>query len=171
MADNLPPSCADCLEIWQPRPPGTLRACYGTALPLQLKITEITKMRKCIKTVKNLPATFQTTSFQNMYMLTTTPSPCFTPVCFAHFCFNVPRQFTLCLEFHPLIWLAVHVDADWGVKGVKVNLVICYSDDMEHVPPVTSVHSCLQFLFSLCIGWKLILIIYFYINISNTIII
>jgi hypothetical protein len=23
----LPPSCADCLEIWKPQPPGTLRAC------------------------------------------------------------------------------------------------------------------------------------------------
>ena len=22
----LPPSCADCLEIWEPQPPGTLRA-------------------------------------------------------------------------------------------------------------------------------------------------
>ena len=26
-ADNLPPSCADCLEIWEPQLPGTLRAC------------------------------------------------------------------------------------------------------------------------------------------------
>jgi len=26
---NLPPSCADCLEIWEPRPPETLRACPG----------------------------------------------------------------------------------------------------------------------------------------------
>jgi len=24
---NLPPSCADCNEIWEPQPPGTLRAC------------------------------------------------------------------------------------------------------------------------------------------------
>jgi hypothetical protein len=24
---NLPPSCADCLEIWEPQPSGTLRAC------------------------------------------------------------------------------------------------------------------------------------------------
>jgi len=23
----LPPSCADCLEIWEPQPSGTLRAC------------------------------------------------------------------------------------------------------------------------------------------------
>jgi len=23
----LPPSCADCLEIWETQPPGTLRAC------------------------------------------------------------------------------------------------------------------------------------------------
>jgi len=26
---TLPPSCADCLEIWEPQPPGTLRACAG----------------------------------------------------------------------------------------------------------------------------------------------
>ena len=26
---NLPPSCADCLEIWEPQPPGTLRAYPG----------------------------------------------------------------------------------------------------------------------------------------------
>ena len=26
---TLPPSCADCLEIWKPQPPGTLRACPG----------------------------------------------------------------------------------------------------------------------------------------------
>jgi hypothetical protein len=24
---TLPPSCADCLEIWKPQTPGTLRAC------------------------------------------------------------------------------------------------------------------------------------------------
>jgi hypothetical protein len=26
---NLPPSCADCLEIWEPQRPGNLRACPG----------------------------------------------------------------------------------------------------------------------------------------------
>jgi hypothetical protein len=26
---NLPPSCADCHEILEPQPPGTLRACPG----------------------------------------------------------------------------------------------------------------------------------------------
>ena len=25
----LPPSRADCLEIWEPQPPGTVRACPG----------------------------------------------------------------------------------------------------------------------------------------------
>ena len=25
----LPPSCADCLEIWEPQPPGNLRDCRG----------------------------------------------------------------------------------------------------------------------------------------------
>jgi len=28
---TLPPSCADCLEIWEPQPPGTLSACTGIA--------------------------------------------------------------------------------------------------------------------------------------------
>jgi hypothetical protein len=26
---TLPPSCADCLQIWEPEPPGTLRVCTG----------------------------------------------------------------------------------------------------------------------------------------------
>jgi len=26
---TLPHSCADCHEIWEPHPPGTLRACPG----------------------------------------------------------------------------------------------------------------------------------------------
>jgi hypothetical protein len=26
---TLPPSCVDCLEIWEPQTPGTLRACPG----------------------------------------------------------------------------------------------------------------------------------------------
>jgi hypothetical protein len=26
---TLPPSCGECLEIWEPQPPGTLRACPG----------------------------------------------------------------------------------------------------------------------------------------------
>ena len=26
---TLPPSCADCLEIYEPQPPGNLRACPG----------------------------------------------------------------------------------------------------------------------------------------------
>jgi hypothetical protein len=33
---TLPPSCADCLEIWEPQPPGTLRVCPGIALPLPI---------------------------------------------------------------------------------------------------------------------------------------
>jgi hypothetical protein len=31
---TLPPSCADCLEIWEPQSPGILRACNVIALPL-----------------------------------------------------------------------------------------------------------------------------------------
>jgi hypothetical protein len=26
---TLPPSIADCFEIWEPQPPGTFRACSG----------------------------------------------------------------------------------------------------------------------------------------------
>jgi hypothetical protein len=26
---TVPPSCTDCLEFWEPQPPGTLRACQG----------------------------------------------------------------------------------------------------------------------------------------------
>ena len=40
-ADNLPPSCADCLDIWKPQPSGTLWACpglYGDFLPLPLPL-------------------------------------------------------------------------------------------------------------------------------------
>jgi len=29
---TLPPSCAECLEIWEPQPSGTLRACPEIAL-------------------------------------------------------------------------------------------------------------------------------------------
>jgi hypothetical protein len=30
---TLPPSCADCIDIWEPQTPGTLRACNGIAVP------------------------------------------------------------------------------------------------------------------------------------------
>ena len=33
---NLPPSSANCLEIWESQPPGTLRSCNGIALLLPL---------------------------------------------------------------------------------------------------------------------------------------
>ena len=33
---TLPPSCAGCLEIWEPQHPGTLRDCNGIALPFYL---------------------------------------------------------------------------------------------------------------------------------------
>ena len=34
---TLPPSYVDCLEIWEPQPPGTLRACPGITLPFTIK--------------------------------------------------------------------------------------------------------------------------------------
>jgi hypothetical protein len=33
---TLPPSCTKCLQIWEPQPPGTLKACTGIALPFTL---------------------------------------------------------------------------------------------------------------------------------------
>ena len=33
---TFPLSCADCLENWEPQPPGTLWACNGIALPLPI---------------------------------------------------------------------------------------------------------------------------------------
>jgi len=45
---TLPPSCADCLEIWEPQPPGTLRAvraCNGIALPLPLRHSVSPRLR------------------------------------------------------------------------------------------------------------------------------
>jgi len=35
---TLPSSCADCLEIWEPQPPGTFRACTGIAMPLCIRL-------------------------------------------------------------------------------------------------------------------------------------
>jgi len=35
---TLSPSCANCLEIWEPQLPGTLRACNGIALPVLQEI-------------------------------------------------------------------------------------------------------------------------------------
>src|SRR5215470_17916376 len=37
---TLPPSCADCLKIWEPQPPGTLRACNGIVLPIRFNYKE-----------------------------------------------------------------------------------------------------------------------------------
>jgi hypothetical protein len=41
-ADNpLSPSFADCLEIWEPKPPGTLRACFGISFPLVVVVVVV----------------------------------------------------------------------------------------------------------------------------------
>jgi len=39
---TLPPSCAECHDIWEPQPPGTLKPCTGFdfLLPLVLNIYE-----------------------------------------------------------------------------------------------------------------------------------
>ena len=44
---TLPPSCAGCLEIWEPQHPGTLRACPGIAVPFYA----ISGMATCEATV------------------------------------------------------------------------------------------------------------------------
>jgi hypothetical protein len=38
---TLPPSRAECLEIWEPQPPGTLRDCPGIALPFFIFVPKI----------------------------------------------------------------------------------------------------------------------------------
>ena len=47
---NFPPSCTDCLEIWEPQPPGTFRASPGCkeialSLPLTLKLFSCLQLR------------------------------------------------------------------------------------------------------------------------------
>ena len=44
---NLSPSCADCLEIWEPQPPGILRVCPGLSVALPLPLLYIL-LRVCI---------------------------------------------------------------------------------------------------------------------------
>jgi len=39
---TLPPSCADCLDIWEPQSPGTLRACPGLSwIAFNVEITAL----------------------------------------------------------------------------------------------------------------------------------
>jgi hypothetical protein len=38
----LPPSCTDCLDIWEPQPPETLRAYTGIALRVLFKFVNVT---------------------------------------------------------------------------------------------------------------------------------
>jgi hypothetical protein len=49
---TLPPSCANCLEIREPQPPGTLRACNGIAFYDRLACSIISLMF-CVQ--KNIP--------------------------------------------------------------------------------------------------------------------
>jgi hypothetical protein len=39
---TLPPSCADCLEIWEPHPPGTLWDCPGLLMGLLYTLPYVT---------------------------------------------------------------------------------------------------------------------------------
>jgi hypothetical protein len=40
---TLPPSCADCLEAWEPQPPGTLWACNRSVMELLYLFTVLCK--------------------------------------------------------------------------------------------------------------------------------
>ena len=54
---NLPTSCADFIDIWDPQLPGTLRAfqaCNGIALPLPLLSTYAAKQLRRAKTWSNI---------------------------------------------------------------------------------------------------------------------
>jgi hypothetical protein len=46
---TLPPSCADCLEIWEPQPPGTLTACPGLYRDW-FTFTFLRCIRRCVST-------------------------------------------------------------------------------------------------------------------------
>jgi hypothetical protein len=50
---TLPPSCADCLEIWEPQPPGTFRDCFtfcqrSNSEKEGMEIVEVRWSRRCI---------------------------------------------------------------------------------------------------------------------------
>jgi len=71
-ANNLPPSCANCLEIWEPQSPGTLWACpglywgllyftftpEGTQLPSSLFLKQKTNNRLFCRTMTVLVSAF-----------------------------------------------------------------------------------------------------------------
>jgi hypothetical protein len=54
---TLPPSCADCLEIWEPQPPGALRACPDPVRGLLFSSTTLESSTEILKTfhVQTLP--------------------------------------------------------------------------------------------------------------------
>jgi hypothetical protein len=75
---TLPPSCADCLEIWEPQPPGTLRACLGLYIEHLTGITQ-SVIAETVKTLTsqnvhfrfkniNLPCTDFCIQLLNLYM-------------------------------------------------------------------------------------------------------
>jgi hypothetical protein len=65
---TLPPSCADCLEIWEPQPPGTVKACPGpyrgsVTLALPARLQGITTRKDAIafegQSGNTIPLNFQ----------------------------------------------------------------------------------------------------------------
>jgi len=62
---TLPHLCADCLEIWEPQLPGTLRACTGVALPF-IHITLRYRIPPTIK--QDLPHCIKQTSAKVQFL-------------------------------------------------------------------------------------------------------
>jgi hypothetical protein len=60
MGLTLPPSCADCLEIWEPQIPVTLRVCTGIAFYVETCL-DIMSVFKCWWFGFNWPMNFQRT--------------------------------------------------------------------------------------------------------------
>jgi hypothetical protein len=50
---NLPPSCADCFEIWEPQPPGNLKVCPGLQWDCSFKI-DVNLAKNYNNQIKNL---------------------------------------------------------------------------------------------------------------------
>jgi hypothetical protein len=51
---TLPPTYANCHEIWEPQPPGNLRACHGIALPLPYSLTPHRYCTMCKEHIVNV---------------------------------------------------------------------------------------------------------------------
>ena len=63
---TLPPSCADCHEIWEPQPPGTLRACTVVALPFHWFVSLANLSSNCFMSFSQLLQVYFETITENV---------------------------------------------------------------------------------------------------------